>query len=72
MSQKPRKKSDSLLRLDMSFDEALKRVAQTDPKELADAFAETERENEEAKKYVEERRESIRKGARRAPKRFRL
>jgi hypothetical protein len=58
--------------LGMSFDEAVKRLVQTDPKELEDAFAETQRESEEVKPYVEERRESIRKGARRTSKRFRL
>ncbi len=56
----------------MSFDEALKRLAQTNPKEIQESIAQTIHDEEEAKRYVEERRESIRKGARRAPKRFRL
>ena len=67
----PRKDRPDLL-AGMSFSEAIQRLVQTDPKELADAFAETERENEEARRYVEERRESIRRGARRVPKRFRI
>jgi hypothetical protein len=54
------------------FDKALRRLAQTDPKELKDAFAEAQRESDEVKRYVEERKESIRKGASRAAKRFRL
>ena len=56
----------------MAFDEALARLLQTDKKELEDTVDQVRREEAEAERYVEERRESIRKGARRAPKRFRL
>lgn len=70
MSAKRKDRPDLLLGL--TFSEALERFTKTDPKELEDAFAQTMRENEEAKRYVDERRASIRKGARRAPKRFRI
>ena len=58
--------------LDMSLDEALARYLQTDLKEIEDEFEKTKREEEETKQYVEKCRESIRKGARQAPKRFSL
>jgi hypothetical protein len=56
----------------MALDEALARLLQTDKKELEDAFDQACHDEVEAKRYAEERRESIRKGARRAPKKFRL
>ena len=65
-------KRKKLFHLDMSFDEALRRYGQTDPKELADMIEEANRAGEDAEKFIEERIESIRRGARRAPKRFRL
>lgn len=66
-----RKKKPSALS-DLAFDEALARLIQTDPKELADTLDKIKREDREVKEYVEERRQSIRRGARRAKKRFRL
>lgn len=71
MSKIPKDRPDLLI--GMMFDEALTRVVQkTDPKEVREAIAQAIQDGEEAKKYVEERRDSIRKGARRAPKNFRL
>jgi len=69
MTSVPKKKRNLF---GMAFDEALARFLQTDKKELEDAVDQARREEAEAERYVEERRESIRKGARRAPKRFRL
>jgi len=57
---------------DLGFDEALARLIQTDKKELMDAKERVDKEVNEVGKYVEERRESIQKGARRTGKRFRL
>ena len=57
---------------DMPFEEALARLLQTDPAELADSVKETREKEKEVERYIEERRDSIRRGARRAPKRFRL
>jgi hypothetical protein len=58
--------------LEMDFGEALRRFIQTDPKELADLAEEAQRKGENVERYVQERIDSIRRGARRAPKRFRL
>ena len=52
------------------FDEAIARLLQTDPKEIADLAEEVKRKDEKVSCYVEERRQSIRKGARRSKKRF--
>ncbi|MGB6538435.1 MAG: hypothetical protein WBF58_21025 [Xanthobacteraceae bacterium] len=57
---------------DLAFDEALARFIQTDPKELADSLEEIKRRDREVEEYVNERRASIKQGARRAKKRFRL
>ncbi len=57
---------------DMPFEEALARLLQTDPDELADSVREMREKEKEVERYIEERRDSIRRGARRAPKRFRL
>lgn len=57
---------------DLSFDEALARLIRTDNKELADAKDRIDSEDEGVRQYVEERRESIRSGARRSRDRFRL
>ena len=65
-------KRKKLFHLDMSFEEALRRYVQTDPKELADMIEEAKRAGENVEKFIEERIGSIRRGARRAPKRFRL
>jgi len=59
-------------KLGMDFTEAVKRFAQTDPKELAEEKKRSEEEIQEIDRYVEERQESIRKGARRTKHRFRL
>ena len=56
----------------LGFDEALARFIQTDKKELADVSDQITEEDEGVKAYVEERRESIRRGARRTNHRFRL
>jgi hypothetical protein len=56
--------------LDMEFGEALKRFVQTDPKELSDMIEEAKRRGEAIDEYIEERKRSIRRGARRAPKRY--
>jgi predicted CopG family antitoxin len=65
-------KRKKLFHLDMSFDEALRRYVQTDPKELADMIEEAKRKGEEVERFIEERVDSIQRAARRAPKRFRL
>jgi hypothetical protein len=57
---------------DLGFDEALARFIQTDNKELADAKDRIDKDEEEVRQYVKERRESIGKGARRTGSRFRL
>jgi hypothetical protein len=58
---------------DMPFDEALARLIQTESKDVADEIEEIKRHDREVEEYVEERRRSIRQGARRGPKkRFRL
>lgn len=57
----------------MMLDEALqKRLLQTKFNGLQDSITQTVHDEEGAREYVEERKDSIRKGARRAPKRFRL
>ena len=61
--------------MDMSnlgFDEALARLIQTDPKEIEDAADSVKRDDKEVREYVQERRESIAKGARRTSHRFRI
>ncbi len=49
-----------------------KQLASEVTKEIADAHEEVERDKKEVGKYVREREASIRKGARRAGKRFSL
>src|SRR5438128_2264906 len=68
-ARKPRKPP---LALEMDFEEALARLIQTDPKELTELIEEARREGKEVEEYVRERTRSIRRGARRATKRFRL
>jgi hypothetical protein len=61
--------------MDMSnigFDEALARFIQTDPAEAEAAAESVRREDEEVRKYVKERSDSIERGARRSRARFRL
>ena len=67
---KKRKKGADLH--DLSFQEALGRFLNTDPKELEEEIERVKRKQEAAEQYVEERKKSIRKGARRANKKFRL
>lgn len=57
---------------DLGFDEALARLIQTDPKEAQDAADSVKRDAEGVRKYVEERSDSIERGARRSRSRFRL
>ena len=57
---------------DWPFDEAMARLLQTDPKEIADAHQRVREGQEQVTKYAEERRDSIRSGVRRAPNRFRI
>jgi hypothetical protein len=59
-------------KLDMLFEEALRRFAQADPEEARDEQEKIARKEEEVEQYVREREDSIRLGARRSKKRFRL
>lgn len=54
------------------FDEALSRLIQTDPQEVEEAIEAAKLKEEEVSRYVEERRDSIARGARRSRARFRL
>ena len=71
MSERTRKAHPPAL-ADMAFDEALARFIQTDPREVAAEIEEIKRRDREVSEYVDERRRSIRQGARRAKKRFRI
>jgi hypothetical protein len=55
----------------LSFAEALARLVQTDPRELEQAYEKARRAEAEARQFIEERKASIRKGARRSAGRFR-
>ncbi len=57
--------------LETEFEKTIARLLQTDPKELADALEQAPKKQRDIDRYVKEREESIRKGARRARKRFR-
>ena len=57
---------------DLGFDEALARLIQTDPQEAEEAADSVKRGDQEARKYVKERDDSIERGARRSRARFRL
>lgn len=59
-------------KIETEFDEVVARLLQTDNKELEDEIAKTKREADEAGKYVEERSDSIKRGARRTKHRFRI
>jgi hypothetical protein len=75
VKKKKKKKKNRKTEVDLSnlgFDEALARLIQTEPDQVADAVERINREEEEVREYVEERRSSIRKGARRTRHRFRL
>ncbi len=57
----------------MAFDEALARLIQTDPEDLADHKDRVEQRVGATKRSVEEAREQIRRGGQREPtKRFRI
>ena len=58
--------------LEMPFQEALSRFIQTDPKELVDLAEKIKRQDGEIERYVDDRQRSIRSGARRTGKRFRI
>lgn len=55
-----------------ALQEALLRLAENAPDDVRKIIEQIRNDEEKAKQYVEERRESIHKGARRAPKSFRL
>lgn len=57
---------------DLGLEEALVRLMQTDPEELAAEIEAVKNKNREVEEYVEERRDSIRRGAFRTKHRFRL
>ena len=57
---------------DLGFEEALARLMQTDPEELAAEVEAVKDKDREIAAYVEERRDSIGRGARRTKHRFRL
>jgi hypothetical protein len=57
---------------DLGLGEALARLLQTSRAELADVVEQVDREDKQVSDYVEERRKSIKKGARRTGSRFRL
>jgi hypothetical protein len=57
---------------DMSFEEVLARLLQTDPAELADSVKEMREKEKEVERFIREVDDDIRRGARRARKRFRL
>jgi len=59
---KPKPKEPKAL-AGMTLDEALARLLQTNPKELEDMYDETRRSEEQAKRFIEEREQSIRRGA---------
>jgi hypothetical protein len=54
------------------FKDALLRLIGVVPKELDDVSDSVDQDEDRARRYVEERRESIRRGARRSGKHFRL
>jgi hypothetical protein len=56
----------------MNFHEAMARFLQTDPKELADEFAQVKARQEEIRKNAEAKKDFIKRAARPGGKRFRL
>ena len=56
----------------ISFDEALGRLLQTDPKELVDVFKQNRKLSDEIERSVDERRERLRAATRGPKKKFRL
>ena len=71
ISTVPDKERESPTPVDVSSNEALVR-SPLDPNEIADTYSEVRREQKEADAFIDERAESIRRGARRGPKRFRI
>jgi hypothetical protein len=55
---------------DLDFDEAMARLMLTVPEEVEDMVEAIKKEDEGVKAYVEERQDSIRRGARRTKHRF--
>ncbi|WP_157081285.1 hypothetical protein [Novosphingobium naphthalenivorans] len=70
MTKKKDKPSVDLSNFD--FDEASARSIHIDSKEIESASESVKRDDDEAREYVKERRDSIERGARRSRKRFRL
>jgi hypothetical protein len=56
----------------MPFDEALARLIQTDPKEIADALERNKERADDIERSVAERRERLRAATRGPKKKFRL
>jgi hypothetical protein len=71
ISTVPVKERESPMPVDVSSNEALVR-SPLDPNEIAGTYSEVRREQKEVDAFINERAESIRRGARRAPKRFRI
>jgi len=67
-----KKKREPPVVLNMSFEEALARLVQTDPAEIVTAHERVRAAQEEVEKNVAERRDSIKRGARRINHRFRI
>jgi hypothetical protein len=67
-----KKRKPNALLHDLGLDEALARFIQTDKREVEDVIDRVIREEQAVSDYVEERRDSIRKGARRTGTRFRI
>jgi hypothetical protein len=67
-----KKRKPNALLNDMGFDEALARFMQTEKREVDGVIERVIREEQAVTDYVEERRESIRRGARRTGSRFRI
>jgi len=66
------KKRQPPLVLPVSFEEALARFIQTDPAEIVDAHERVRAAQKDVEKDVAERRDSIKRGARRTNHRFRI
>ena len=58
--------------VDLEFDEALMRLLQTSSEEVEDIIEAIKKDDEGVKAYVEERQDSIRRGALRSKHRFRI
>ena len=67
-----RRKREAPLILPMGFEEALARLIQTDPAEIIDARERVNKAQEDVEQNAAERRDSIKRGARRTNHRFRI